>query len=1051
MSLPRRSVANPILANLLMVAIIGFGIYALATLPQEQMPDVSFPWAFVVVTDQGVSPQEIESSVVIPLEKELQNLDGLESMTSKSREGFGFVWLKFETMSNDKFKLTLQDVRAAVNKTDLPESAETPDITQFTTQDFAPVISVVIRGEIPEHQLKELADDLKDDILDVGNVSRVEITGLREREVWVEVNPARLEQYGLTLDMVAGAIRAKHLNLAAGDLETGRMDFKVRTVGEAKQIKELNHVIIMARGDGGHIRVGDVAKVSDTFEEEKTRARFNGKPAATLTVSKKSGGNSLRIIEQIKDLCASYEQNRLPPGAEIAFTNDSSVFINDILSTLKTNAWLGMVLVAVTLFLFLGWRQAMFAVIGIPVALAMTFAFLRFSGNTVNGSTLFALVLVLGMLVDDAVVVIENCFRYMEQGMPTREAAVRGAREVMLPVVTSAGTTIAAFLPLMLLPGVIGDFMRIIPVVVSLALVASLFESFAILPSHVAEWGRGGKKSGKPLVSFSRVRRIYRKLLARAIRRRYWVIGLTALVMVCSLPIAFALGVDMFADEEIPLFYVYATMPEGTRLDATDQILGKLERICHESIPESDIKYIQSVAGMQETEAEWILKPSVGQLVIELETRRNRQMDIETAIGNMRERAERIPGITALEFKRISSGPPTGAPIEAKLQGDDIDQLVQAAAAVKNTLSKMDGVEDIRDDYLVGTPELQIVVDEERTAMYGLDVSQIAKTVRAAFYGTVATEFMDGDDDIKVLVRLNEEGRRDRADLANLRIVTPSGARVLLKDVAKIKDAAGVAIIRHADSHRAITITANVDDSKITGVEASGQLETAWPVIAARYPGVSLKFGGEFQEFVEAFNNLALLFLVGIAIMLLIMAAQFNSITQPLIIFIAVLFAFWGAMMGLFLIGSPFSINNLFGLVALAGVAVNNSIVLISFINSRREKGAPRILAVLKASHLRVRPILLTSVTTIVGLTPMALGLGGYSEVWGPLATVMVFGLTASSMLSLFLIPTLYLALGDLKRLTFRRGLRDEATARAQWKARVARRREVAEIDRTTG
>jgi multidrug efflux pump subunit AcrB len=766
-----------------------------------------------------------------------------------------------------------------------------------------------------------------------------------------------------------------------------------------------------------------------------------------LTVSKKKDGHSISLIETVKDLGDHYRRHRLPPGAEITYTNDSSTFIHDILSTLKMNAWMGMLLVAVSLFLFLGWRQALFAVIGIPVALAMTFGFLNLTGNTINGSTLFALVLVLGMLVDDAIVVIENCFRYLERGMPPRRAAVVGTREVMMPVFTSAGTTIAAFLPLMLLPGVIGDFMRVIPVVVSLALLASLFESFTILPSHIAEWGRGGRRGGRPVLGFDRVRRFYGRLLKKTIRRRYWVIGITTLLILASLPVAFAVGVDMFADEEIPLVYVYATLAEGTRLDATDAVLGKLEAAARRAFPPGELKYARTDAGLQELEAEWVLKPSVGQMVVELREKKFRSLSVDEAISRMRKEAQSIPGIVSLKFHRISSGPPTGAPVEAKIRGDRLDELIRVTEAVKAELAAMDGVEDIEDNFMTGVPELRVVVDEERAAMHGLAVAQVAGTVHAAFQGRMTTEFLDGEDDIDVLVRLNEEGRREREDLANLRIVTPGGARILLKDIARIEEADGYSAIKHDESRRAITVTANVDKTKISGVEASRRLEAAWPAIASRYPGHTLKFGGQFKEFQEAFNNLAVLFLVGIAIMLVIMAAQFNSITQPLIIFMAVIFAFWGAILGLFLINSPFSINNLFGLVALAGVAVNNSIVLIAFINNLREQGASRIRAVLAAGRLRVRPIVLTSLTTIVGLMPMAVGLGGYSEVWGPLATVMVFGLTASSILSLFLIPSLYLVMGDLKRLVMRRRRDDETLAQARWKARVARRRELAEVD----
>ncbi len=1045
MSPPRLSVSNPVLVNLVMVAIVGFGLFSLATLPQEQIPNVSFPWAFVVVIDNGVSPEEIEKTITVPMEDELQNVDDLNAMTSISREGGAFVWLKFETMPEDDFQLRLQDVRAAVNKVRLPESAEEPDVSQFKTQDFAPLVGVVITGDLPEHRMKEIAEDLRDDILDIPKVSQVQISGVREREVWVEADPARLERFGLSLEQVALAIRNKHLNRTAGDLRTGRMDYRVRTVGEAEQVAELRNVIVHASSGGALVRVGDVARVSDTFHEEETRSRFNGSPSVTLTVSKKQDGHSIGIVKEIKALAGTYRDTRLPPGAGITFTNDSSDFIREILSTLKTNAWMGMLLVAVSLFLFLGWRQAVFAVVGIPVALALTFTFLRFTGNTINGSSLFGLVLVLGMLVDDAIVVIENSFRYMELGMPARQAAVVGTREVMLPVLTSAGTTMAAFLPLMLLPGVIGDFMQIIPAVVSMALLASLFESFFILPSHIAEWSGRRRRSERPPVDFSGVRHLYRRLLARAIRRRYWVLGATTLLLLATLPLAFAVGVDMFADEEVPFFFVYVTMPEGTRLDATDAVLTRVEAIARESIPAGDLKHVRTVAGLQETEGEWIVKPSVGQVVVELRDKDERSSEVEDLMNRMRDEARWVPGIESLEFHRVSSGPPTGAPVEVKVRGDHLDELSATAEEVKAALAGIEGVKDIRDDFLAATPELRVKVDEEKAAMYGLDVAGVAATVHAAFQGRVATQFLEGDDDIDVLVRLDEASRSERRDLADLTVVTPTGRRLYLKDVAAIREEAGYATIKHDEKRRAITVTANVDKAVVTGVEANNRLMDAWPAISLRHPGYDLRFGGEFEEFKEAFTNLGLLFLMGVAIMLVIMAAQFNSITQPLIIFMAVVFAFWGAVLGLFLIRSPFSVNNLFGLVALAGVAVNNSIVLISFVNTLRERGASRLRAVLRAGNLRVRPILLTSVTTILGLLPMALGLGGYSEVWGPLAVVMVFGLTASSILSLFLIPCLYLGLGDLKRATLRRSLAEE---RQRWRARTARRAEVASVDR---
>lgn len=1061
MSLARFSVKNSVLANILMVVITTVGAYSLLTMPQEMVPDLSFPWLFITVIDPGVSPEEMEKLVAKPIEDEISDVDGIDNVTSISREGGAFVWIKFETMPEDEFDKRLQEIRTEIDRVKLPDTAEEPNIEQFKTQDFLPLVSVVLSGELPKREMKRLAEDLREDILDIPKVSRVAISGVREREIWVEVDPDKLARYRLSTMEIIAALKNKNLNLAGGEVKIGRWDYSVRTVGEINRVQELEDVIIRADERGNHVRVRDLAQVRDTFKDDETISRFNGKPSVTLTVAKKQDGNSIDIIEDIKRLVEDYHANRLPAGATITLTNDSSVYIVDILDKLKSNAWMGMILVALSLWLLLGSRQALFAVLGIPIALAGTFIIMKVTGNSINGSSLFALVLVLGMLVDDAIVVIENCYRYVQQGYSPAQAAVIGTREVTWPILASAGTTIAAFLPLMLLPGIIGDFMQIVPIVVTLALVSSLFEAFTILPAHISEWskrpnnnqsrdgrwGKGRVLRDKPLVDFSPVRKRYTRVLGKVLRRRYLVVALVTFVMIASLPIALTLGVDMFADEEIPQFFVLVTMPEGTRLAVTDQVVLQLEAIAQQ-LPKHELKSVVANTGIQQTPGEWFFKPSVGQLIVELVDRKKRQREVDDIIDEMRSKATKIPGMQALAFEKIQSGPPTGAPIEVKVKGKRLDELQQVNNEVKAALRGIDGVYDIRDDFITGARELRISVDEERASLFGLSVMQVAGAVYNAFHGTVATTFRDGDDEIDVRVRHREDARRHLADLANFKVATPMRDVVLLKDVARLHETSTLAAIKHDDRERAITITANVDNRKTTSIAANQRLKAAWADIARRFPGYSLKFGGEFSEFNEAFKNLGLLFALGIAIMFTIMASQFSSFVQPAIIFMAVIFAFWGAVMGLFVIGSPFTINNLFGLVALAGVSVNNSIVLVEFINIARANGESRWRSILGAAKLRIRPILLTSVTTVLGLAPMAIGLGGYSEVWGPLATVMVWGLTASSVLSLFLIPCLYAIVGDAKRLFVGRRYMDEHGRLAHWEEKRQLQQELARLDR---
>jgi len=1025
MSLAKFSVKNPVLVNVLLIGVIVLGTYSLVTLPRELVPDVSFPWIFVFVPAPGMSPEEVEDLIVIPLEKALANVEDLESMTSISRENGGFVWLKFESIPEDKFDKRLQDVRADVDGVSLPEAAEDPRVTHFATQDFAPMVNVVVSGDMPERELKKIAEDLRDDILDLKNISRVQVAGVRDREIWVQVDPNRLEAYHLALAQVIQAIAQKHLDLTAGDIKIGRFEYTVRTIGKLQKIDELENVIVRSTPAGALVRLRDVAAVVDTFEEAETISRFNGEPSATLIVAKKKRGNSIRLIEQIRDLIARYEAERLPQGARITITQDSSVWIKDILGKLQNNAWMGMILVVLMLGVFLGWRNALFAAIGIPVTFMFTFLFMSLTGNSINGNSLFAMVLVLGMIVDDAIVIIENAYRYLQRGLSPRQAAVVGTREVMWPVISSSATTVAAFLPLMLLPGIIGDFMEIVPIVVSLALGASLLEALVILPAHIAEWSRPVKAGAHAgLLHFRRARRWYVRQLARLLRRRHWVLAIATGVMLGSIPLIFVVGVDMFADEEFPQFRVFVNMPEGTRMEITDSVIRRIEQAAM-ALPKDEVKDVVSNTGIQQRESEWVFKPSVGQLFVDLYDRRERKRSIDEIMDDLRQKIKQIPGIASFQVFRTKTGPPIGPPVEVRVKGPYLKELRQVAGLVEQELRDIPGVVDVHDDLVPGKRELKIHLNEDKAALYGLTMAQVAVAVRNAFTGAVAAEYRDGDEEVDIVVKYNDEARRNLDTMLNLRLLSPlTGELVPFKDVAYLVEEPGYGSIKHHERERTITVAADIKKSETSAQKVSQELLRRFAGIQKRYPDYTLEVGGQFEEFKNAFKDIGRLFVVGLVLMYIILAGQFKSFLQPFIIFMAIVFAFWGALIGLLVIRSPFSVNNLFGLVALAGVAVNDSLVLISFINDRRQRGVSRWRSILEAGKLRMRPILLTTVTTVFGLLPMAMGLGGHSETWGPLANVIVWGLSVATLLTLFIIPCLYAVFGDFIRFWYRLRLR---------------------------
>ncbi len=841
----------------------------------------------------------------------------------------------------------------------------------------------------------------------------------------MEVDPQKLQSYEMAISHVMDAIRAKNLDLSAGDIKVGRWEYRVRTVGEIDRIEQIKKVIVRANPIGHHVRVRDIAEVRDTFEDPEVLSRFNGEPSVTMTVSKKKQGNSIQIIDELKLLVKEYKSNRLPANANIAVINDSSVQIREFLGILQNNAILGMILVVVALYVFLGIRNAIFAAIGIPVTFMFTFMFMKYTGTNLSGSSLFALVLVLGMIVDDAIVIIENCYRFIQEGYSPREAALLGSKQVAMPVFSSSLTTVAAFLPLMLMEGVIGEFLKIVPIVVSLALAASLFEAFFILPSHIAEWSRKIQNRNEGHIRFTKLRRLYLRYLVKFLRRRYLVLGIATLIILLSIPLIWVVGIDMFASEEIPRVFVFVDLPEGTKLEITDQVIQQVEDVVFQ-LPETELVNVVANSGLQQREEEWFFKPSVGQVVMELTNENRRDRSISEIIAALRPKINAVPGITSLEFKIFESGPPTGPPVEIRVRGPYLDELQKVVELIKEEMRNMEGVFDIRDDFVPGKRELQIVVDEEKAALLGLTVAQIATNVHYAFEGGVATEIRDGDDEIDVVVKYKEESRQNSSDLENMKIATPLGSLVTLKDVARVQTKQGYSTIKHDELKRSIAIEANVDNKKTSALKVNQELERRFADISRRYPGYDLVFRGEFEEFKDAFNQLGQLFVVGLILMYIILAGQFKSFFQPLIIFMAIIFCFWGATFGLLFIGSPFNINNLYGLVALAGVAVNDSLVFISFINDARGRGVRRWRSILGSGKVRLRPILLTTITTVIGLLPMAIGIGGKSDIWSPLANVMVWGLSIGTILTLFLVPCLYAILGDIKRLIMGKRFMDE-------------------------
>ncbi len=1015
MSLARIAVRNPVAANLLMVAIIVLGIFSFIKLPRELMSEASFNWVFIITVYPGVSPEEMERLVTTPIEDEIQDVKGIDSIASQSAESRSFVSVKFSQMSDEDFRARFEDLRTEIDKVqDLPEDALDPVVQSFTTSEMMPMISVHLHGKIPEKQLISLSKELRRSLLDIPRIAKVDLQGARNRQIWVEADPVRLEGYGISPEQIKLAISAHGVNVPGGRMSFGRQEMLVRTVGEFKSVDEIEKVIVHSTPTGQMIRVRDVAGVRETFEEQDTLSRLDQEPVVSMTISKQNDGSSIAITDEVKRISRQFEQ-RHRGLVSVSFTQDTSEEISDVMSKLGRNAWAGFAVVIVVLMMVLGFRNAVLAALGIPISFLACFIFLDQTGGSFNSNSLFGLVLVLGIIVDDAIIIVENCYRHLQTGKSWQQAAIDGTREVMGPVFAATATTIAAFLPLALLPGTMGKFMRVIPIAVSLALVASMIEAFFILPSHFADWPGKRVIVPKERLWVVSLQDAYERGAAFVVRFRYFFgLVLVPLLVIGAASIIPKVGVNMFAGEEVPTFQVRARFPIGTNLETTSSALEQFEKAARE-LPKNEVRAVHATAGLVMTEADWTFSTDVGQLWLDLAPSYNRKRSADQIMTDLRSRIEKIPGPTHIELAKINTGPPTGKAVEVKLKGKYFAELEAAADKLRTWLESYEGVTDVGDDFNEGKREIRFRVDPERAALHKLTVGHVGLAIRNAIDGVEAVSMFDGDEEIEIIVRVAKDAIKRPEDFLRLPITTPIGATIALGNVAGYTIEPSMGEIRRYKMQRAITVFANLDEDsgKATTVGVNSDLEKYFEGIAPQYPGVSLDFSGEFQEFQEALTGIGQLFTFGILLMFTIMAVQFRSYIQPAVILMTIPLAFIGAVFGVLISGNPFSLVTLFGFVALGGVAVNDAIVLVSFINNLRADGMETKKAVVQAGRLRLRPIMLTSITTIAGLTPMAIGLGGMSLTWAPLANTILWGLALGTFLTIFLVPAAYVILVD--------------------------------------
>ena len=1032
---------NGVAANLLMVSIIGAGFFALSTsIPTEVFPDFELDTIEIGVEYRGATPAETEESIVIKIEEAIQDLVGIEEITSSSAEGAGAVTV--QVAKGYEPRELLDDIKNRVDAINtFPDETEKPTIRVNARK--SEVITVVLAGDLGERDLRNLGELIRDDITRLPGITQAEVNAVRPYEIAIEVSEKTLREYGLTLAAVSRAIANSSVDLPAGSVRTKGGEILLRTKGQAYVAKDFEDIVLVTRADGTRLTVGEICEVSDGFEEMPLHAGFNGERCVLITVFRVGDQNAITLAETVKDYMAEKRAD-LPSGVELEYWNDRSRIVKGRLNTLLDSAKWGAMLVIVVLALFLRPLVAFWVFLGVPLSFMGAISLMPFLGISFNLFSLFAFILVLGIVVDDAIVTGENIFRHLQDGEDGTEAAIAGTHEISTPVIFGVLTTVVAFVPLLMIDGMRGKIFAQIPMVIIPVLLFSLVESKLILPAHLKHLSTGKKdfKSLGILQKFQRffadglewfVEHVYRPTLSFAAKYRYST--LAAFIGVGFLIIGLVGGSRIrfvyFPRIASETATARLAMPLGTHEDITARHVAKIyqaamtlqEKYRDSETGESIIVDIMSVTGGSGITRS---RPgggggrsgvsNLGEVsftMVAAEARGGQEVDTRALVNEWRAMIGPIPGAKELNF-RAEIGR-SSDPIDIQLAGQDFEQLSAASQRIQEQLRTYSGVFDIMDNFQDGKPEIKLNIKPE-AEMLGLTQTALARQVREAFFGAQAQRIQRGRDDVRVMVRYPKKERESLASLEDMRIRAPQGTEVPFSAVAEAKMGQSFSTIRRVDRNRTISITADVDKESVDMSQIESELMVFLNDLIKDYPGMSYKFEGESRERADSFSTM----IMGMGFILFtiyaLLAIPFKDYIQPLIVMSVIPFGLIGAVLGHMIMGLTLSIMSLFGMLALAGVVVNDSLVMVDFVNQRRNEGMPVDDAVRMAGGQRFRAIMLTSLTTFVGLVPLMFEKSTQAQFLIPMGVSLGFGIMFATFITLFLVPINYLVLEDIKR-----------------------------------
>ncbi len=1023
MNLSGFSIKRPVTVLMLAAAILIFGFVSLPKLAVELYPELNLPVAVVVTTYQGAAPAEVEKLVTKPIEEALGTVANVKQITSNSIEGASQVIVQFNWgVDMNQATLSMRDKVDLVRGL-LPDGAGSPRILKLDPNSM-PIMTLSLSGEKDVVKLKSLADNvIKPRLERIDGVASVGVSGGKDREIEVTLNPDRAAAYGIGLDQIQQALSATNLSGSAGAVREGDRKLNIRVQGDFENVGAIADTPI--RVPGGSIPLKSIADVKDTYKPMTQKTYLDGLPSVGLSVTKASGGNTIEVADQVNRELAAI-QKELPKNVKLTTILDASQFIKDSIYTVGEHALIGGLFSIFVLFLFLNsFRSMVIVAIVIPISVIATFCLMYFTGQTINLISLAGLTLGLGSLVDFAVVILENIYRHRQEGKGMVEAARRGSREVGTAVMASALAQIAVFLPIVFVEGLASQLFGPLALTVVFSHIAALLASLMLVPMLSSRWLKrlpdeeiyhsGAYRGFNPVIwfniGFAKLARGYGRLLRWALGHRKTVFAVTLALFVGAVSLTGFVGAEFIPTLDQGKITVDVTMPGGTMLEETGKIVSEAEAVVKQ-VPE--LRQLYTSIGSNGAPA--IIAAATAnraQLQIDLVPKTERQRTTDQVIEELQKKLKAIPGAEFEVNQTDQSGGPQQAPLEISLRGDDLAVLEDISSIIAGEVKKVPGTRNVTTSLEETQDEVEVVVDPEKASLYGLTTAQVISGVRTAFDGQTVTKYRTGDDEIDVRLKLPDAYQNDKSFLDHLRITTPSGAQVALASVAQVVHKDVPRLIKRVDQTREVTISSDIAGRDLGSV--SREIQTR--LMALHLPdGYSIEYGGQSKEMMESFGSLGLAIILSIVLVYMVMASQFESLFSPFIIMFSVPPTFIGVVVGLLVTGKSLSVPALIGYILLIGIVVNNAIVLIDYVNNLRKKGIERNEAILQAGPLRLRPILMTTLTTILAITPLAFGGGSGNESQAPMAIVVIFGLSFSTLITLVLIPVVYTWFDDLGR-----------------------------------